>query len=54
MCCFNNCKSGITKANIGVLQGSLFRLLLFSTFINDLITVSNKLESIMYTDVITI
>ena len=31
-------------------QGSIFRLLLFNIYINDLITVSNKLNFTMYAD----
>ena len=51
---FNNKKSEFTEMRTGVPQGSMWGLLLFSTYINDLITVSNKLNFIMYADDTTI
>ena len=51
---FNNKNSELTEMRTGVPQGSMWGLLLFSTYINDLITVSNKLNFIMYADDTTI
>ena len=51
---FNNKNSESTEIRTGVPQGSILGLLLFSIYINDLITVSNKLNFIMYADDTTI
>ena len=51
---FNNKNSEFTGIRTGVPQGSIMGPLLFSINIKDLITVSNKLNFIMYTDDTTI
>ena len=47
---FYNKNSDFTEIRTGVPQGSILGLLLFSIYINDLITVSNKANFIMYAD----
>ena len=51
---FNNTNSEFTEIRTGVPQGSILGPLLFSIYINDFITVSNKLNFIMYADDTTI
>ena len=51
---FNNKNSEFTEIRTDVPQGSIVGPLLFSIYINDLITVSNKLNFIMYADDTTI
>ena len=51
---FNNKHSEFTEIRTGVPQGSILSPLLFSIYINNLITVSNKLNFIMYADDTTI
>ena len=51
---FNNKNSEFTEIRTGVPQDSILGPLLFSIYINDLITVSNKLNFIMYADDTTI
>ena len=43
-----------TNNHLCVPQGSILGLLLFNIFINDLVTVSNKLNFLMYADDTTI
>ena len=51
---YNNYQSELINISIGVEQGSILGPLLFSICINDLITVSDKLNFIMYADDTTI
>ena len=51
---FNNKNSEFTEIRTCVPQGSILGPLLFSIYINDLITISNKLNFIMYADDTTI
>ena len=51
---YNNYQSELINISTGVEQGSILGPLLFSICINDLITVSDKLNFIMYADDTTI
>ena len=51
---FNNKNSEFTEISTAVPQGSILGPLLFSIYINDLITVNNKLNFIVYADDTTI
>ena len=46
----NNCNCNLVDVTIGVLQGSILDLLLFSIFIHDLIHVTDKLKCISFAD----
>ena len=51
---YDNCQSEQVEIYTGVPQGSILGPLFFSTYINDLITVSNRLNFLMYADDTTI
>ena len=51
---FDSCQSEHVKICTGVPQGSILGPLFFSVYINDLITVSNRLNFLMYADDTTI